>query len=386
MDSKSAEEPGPLLGGGGLGGARAGRRFSLLKWAKGQLSWLTYQGIGAVLAVPVVVKLLIRLLTSPRKTLHRVDRSQLQLPDPLPGLAHEWIETECGIRLHAVRTSQGSGKPLMLLVHGFPEAWFSWRHQMAAFRDEYEVVAVDLRGYGESSKPAGRAAYRLDRLAGDVLAVAQRLLEGNKQEQLVLVGHDWGGGVCWAAAHTAPQLLSRLVIMCAPHSKCYLPNMDWDQFKRSWYVFAFQMPWVAEAALCANDYAMLAGMLTGAELGCTTRGAIPPQEIERYKQAFGRPGTPTAAVNYYRSLVDANSRSPIPQLNQAMRRKLTVPTLLLWGEKDGALGQQLLRGTERYVETLTIQVLPGCSHWVQQDQPEEVNRRMREFLPPRSKQ
>lgn len=317
---------------------------------------------------------------SPRKTLHRTDRSQLQLPDPLPGLTHEFIESEPGVKLHAVRTSKGSGKPLMLLVHGFPEAWFSWRHQMREFRDRYEVVAIDMRGFNESSKPQGRAAYRLDRLAGDVTSVTQHLLQEAGQEHLVLVAHDWGANISWAAAHLSPHLFSRLAILCVPHPNCYLSNLDWDQFCKSWYILAFQLPWLAEAALCAEDYQMVQDTFIAPPFAPNHPDVFSNEDMERYKQAFGRPGAATATVNYYRSLIDLNSRRPAPALQQALNKKLTIPTLLVWAENDAALGQQLLRGTERHVEHLRVVVLPGCSHWAQQDQPEEVNRLLNEHL------
>ncbi|EFN51601.1 hypothetical protein CHLNCDRAFT_27786 [Chlorella variabilis] len=268
-----------------------------------------------------------------------------------------------------VRTSKGSGKPLMLMVHGFPEAWFSWRAQMAAFRDQYEIVAIDMRGYGVSSKPPGRAPYHMPELVADVNAVAGHLLEEAGQEKLVLVGHDWGANTCWGAAATAPHLFSRLAIHCVPHPECFLRNMDGDQFARSWYIFAFQVPKLAEWALCANDYQLLEEVLTKPPGGCTTPGAY----IERYKQAFGRPGAATAAINFYRRVIDLASRYPAPALQR-------VPTMVVWAENDTALGQQLLRGIERYVESVRVEVLPGSSHWVQQDRPEEVNRLLASFL------
>lgn len=349
----------------------------LIGWCR----WAGYQAVGFVLAVPIAIELLFKLITKPRSTLYRKDRNTVVFPDPLPDLTHEWIEAAPGIKLHAVRTSKGSSKPLMLMVHGFPEAWFSWRHQMAAFRDEYEVVAIEMRGYGESSRPQGRAAYRLPSLVADVTAVAQQLLEESGQEQLVLAGHDWGAYVCWCTAAASPHLLSKLAILCVPYPLCFFPNMDWDQFCRSWYIFAFQMPWLPEWYCSAGDYAMLEAVLTRPPTGCTTPGAVTPEYVERYKQAFGRPGAPTALINYYRSLIDLASRYKAPALDRALKgRRLQVPTLVMWGEQDHALGQQLLRGTEKYVDSLRVEVLAGCSHWAQQDRPAEVNKLLADFL------
>ncbi|KAL4431408.1 hypothetical protein ABPG75_006664 [Micractinium tetrahymenae] len=381
MAGKPASGPASALS----GGSGSGGGGSLLRWVKGQLSWLAYQGVGLVVSLPLALKLLLQFITNPRKTLHRKDRSQIKYPDPLPGLTHEWIETEPDVKLHAVRTSKGSGKPLMLFVHGFPEFWFSWRHQMEHFRKDYEVVAIDMRGYGESSKPKGRDAYRMNHLAGDVNAVAEHLLKESGQKQLVLVGHDWGANLCWAAAYLAPRLYRRLAILAVPHPRCYLANMDWDQFRRSWYVFAFQVPFLAEAALCANDYQQVADAFVGKPVGPDhPERYFTPEDIERYKQNFGRPGMAHASVNFYRAMIDTNTRAPFYELRQAQRGNLSVPTLILWAEKDAALGPQarsaLLRGTEKYVDRVKVVVMPGCSHWIQHEQPEETNRLLREFM------
>lgn len=375
MTDKLAPIPAPLPAGASSGSG------SVLPWLKGQLAWLVYQGIGLVVGLPVVVKLLVQLVTSPRQTLHRKDRNQIEYPDPLPGLKHEWIETTPDVKLHAVRTSKGSGKPILLFVHGFPEFWYSWRHQMEALRKDYEVVAIDMRGYGESSKPKGRDAYRMNLLAGDVNAVAQHLLEESGQKQLVLAGHDWGGNVCWAAAYLAPHLYRRLAILAVPHPRCYFANMDWDQFRRSWYVFAFQMPFIPEAIMCANDYQQVADSFMVPPMGpVNAERYFSPDDIERHKQNFGRPGVAHATINYYRAMVDTNTRKPCHELRRALKGKLTVPTLVLWGEKDAALGTQLLRGTEKHVERVKVVVLPGCSHWVQHERAEETNRLLREFI------
>ncbi|KAL4421797.1 hypothetical protein ABPG77_009603 [Micractinium sp. CCAP 211/92] len=380
MSAKPTSVSAAVSAAGSSGGGGGG---SFLRWVKGHLAWLAYQGVGVIVGLPLVLKLFTQLVTNPRKTLQRKDRNQIKFPDPLPGLTHEWIETAPDVRLHAVRTSKGSGKPLLLFVHGFPEFWYSWRHQLEAFRKDYEAVAIDLRGYGESSKPKGRDAYRMNCLAGDINAVAEHLLKESGQKQLVLAGHDWGGNVCWAAAYLAPHLYRKLAILAVPHPKCYMANMDWDQFRRSWqvYVFAFQVPFIPEAAFCANDFQQIADAFLVPPFGpANAERFFSAEDIERYKQNFGRPGMAHAAINYYRAMIDANTRKPVHELRRALKGKLLVPTLVLWGEKDGALGTQLLRGTEKYVDSVKIVILPGCSHWIQHERPEETNSLLREFL------
>ncbi|KAL4853252.1 AB hydrolase superfamily protein YfhM [Chlorella vulgaris] len=265
-------------------------------------------------------------------------------------------------RLHIARTSRGSGKPLMLLVHGFPEAWFAWAKQMAEFRDQYEVVAVDMRGYGESSKPKGWLSYHQYHLADDLLAVTEHLLQESGQKQVVLAGHDWGGHMCWCLAYMAPHLFSHLITLCVPHPGLYHKNRDLSQRIRHSYVLAFQLPWLGEAALCVNDYALLESVLY----------------IERYKQAFGRPGVQTAALNYYRAV--NNALFPTEKLHRLLAGKLLVPTLMLWGGRDINLSQVLLRDTDKHVDRLRVEVLPDSSHWMLHDCPAEVKRLMRDFL------
>lgn len=133
--------------------------------------------------------------------------------------------------------------------------------------------------------------------------------------------------------------------------------------------------------MCANDYRQIADTFLMPPLGpAHAERYFSPEDIERYKQNFGRPGMARAAINYYRAMVDANTRKPFPELRQALKGKLSVPTLILWGEKDAALGTQLLRGTEKYVDRVKIVVFPGCSHWVQHERAEDTNRLLREFI------
>ncbi|KAI3434445.1 hypothetical protein D9Q98_002522 [Chlorella vulgaris] len=375
-----AEAVGPELPAGKGGGhtAQASTHFAM-EWGGvlGCLQWAAWQVLAVLVSLPLAMSLLVQFIISPRKVLHHKDRSNLLLPDPLPGLLHQWIEAQPGVKLHIARTSRGSGKPLMLLVHGFPEAWFTWAKQMADFRDQYEVVAVDMRGYGESSKPKGWLSYHQYHLADDLLAVTEHLLQESGQKQVVLAGHDWGGHMCWCLAYMAPHLFSHLITLCVPHPGLYHKNRDLTQRIRHSYVLAFQLPWLGEAALCVNDYALLESVLVNGPGGCNP-GTVSQEYIERYKQAFGRPGVPTAALNYYRAV--NNALFPTEKLHRLLAGKLLVPTLMLWGGRDINLSQVLLRDTDKHVDRLRVEVLPDSSHWMLQDCPAEVNRLMRDFL------
>lgn len=263
----------------------------------------------------------------------------------------------------------------MLLVHGFPELWYSWRWQLEAFKEDYEVVAIDLRGFGQTEKPQGRENYRIDKLADDIACLVRAL----GHDSCTLVAHDWGGVISWVAAHTHSSLIEKLVIMCAPHPKC---EYDWDQYKRSWYILAFQAPVLPELSMTSSDCEALdAGFRTGPS-AMKTEGAITVDEVERYKQAFQQPYASTAALNLYRAYIDVVTTRPCPSFHRMVQdpEKLQTPTLVIWGADDTALGPQLAHQIPQFVEDVEVHILKSCSHWAQQDRPAEVNEIMKKFL------
>ena len=271
--------------------------------------------------------------------------------------------TTNGVRLHYV--TQGEGE-LMLLLHGFPEFWYSWRHQIPEFAQSHKVVAIDLRGYNDSDKPADPKAYGMSNLIADVEGV----IRGLGYDRCTLVGHDWGGAIAWSFAYAHPELCDRLIVMNLPHPAKFAAGlMTPQQLLKSWYIFFFQIPVLPELLLQANDYGLIAEAFKGMAIDKT---AFSPADLEAYKDAAAKRGALTAMVNYYRNALRSGGD----------RRwgVLKVPTLLIWGEQDTALGIELTYGTEEYVEDLTIRYIPNCSHWVQQEQPELVNQYMREFL------
>ena len=282
--------------------------------------------------------------------------------DGRAGWKDGWIDLD-GVRLHYV--TQGSG-PLMLMLHGFPDFWYSWRHQIPEFARDHRVVAVDMRGYNLSDKPPGRSAYSLRYLVGDVKALVDRLGEG----RAVLVGHDWGGIVAWMSAYQHPEALRGLVIMNAPHPGLVLRGVASPvQWLRSSYIAMFQVPWLPEWLLTRDDGAAMDAVFRG---GAVDKSAFSDGDIAAYREAIQRPGAVTAALNYYRNWFQPDAARSLGVLE--------VPTLLIWGERDAALGKELTYGIERYVPRLTLRYIPECGHWVQHEQPELVNRYMREFL------
>ncbi|HEY9602090.1 MAG TPA: alpha/beta hydrolase [Allocoleopsis sp.] len=275
---------------------------------------------------------------------------------------HEYINAN-GIKLHYV--TQGDG-PLMLMLHGFPEFWYSWRHQIPEFAKDYKVVALDLRGYNESDKPQEQSAYTMSELVKDVESV----IRGLGYDRCVLVGHDWGGAIAWCFAYAYPEMVERLIVLNLPHPAKFAQGLRTpQQLMRSWYAFFFQIPALPELLLQSFDYQLIGNAFTGMAVH---NNAFTSADIEAYKDAAAKRGALTAMINYYR-----NAFTGIMQREWSL---LDVPTLMIWGEQDTALGKELTYGTEEYVRDFQIRYIPDCSHWVQQEQPELVNEYMREFL------
>lgn len=276
---------------------------------------------------------------------------------------HEYI-TSNGVKLHYV--TQGEG-PLMLMLHGFPEFWYSWRHQIPEFAKDFKVVALDLRGYNDSDKPKDTSAYVMSELIKDVEGV----IKGLGYDKCVLVGHDWGGAIAWNFAYAHPEMVEQLIILNLPHPAKMAKGLRTpQQLLRSWYIFLFQLPWLPELLIQSLDYQLLEAAFKGM---AENKNAFTQADIDAYKDAVAKRGALTAMVNYYRNAFQQRMLSQDWSI-------LEVPTLMIWGEKDIALGKELTYGTDAYVRNLQIKYISTCSHWVQQEQPQLVNQYMREFL------
>ncbi len=276
---------------------------------------------------------------------------------------HKYITTN-GVKLHYV--TQGTG-PLMLMLHGFPEFWYSWRHQIPEFAQNFQVVALDLRGYNDSEKPKEQSAYIMDEFVKDIEGV----IKGLGHEKCVLVGHDWGGAIAWFFAYTHPEMLETLIILNLPHPAKFSQGfLTPQQLLRSSYMFLFQLPAIPEFLLQSFDYQIIAQTIQGTAVN---KNAFTSSDLEAYKNAAAKPGALTAMLNYYRN----NLTSFLPNKKWGI---LPVPTLMIWGENDTALGKELTYGTDAYVSNFQIQYIPNCGHWVQQEQPQLVNQYINNFL------
>lgn len=280
---------------------------------------------------------------------------------------HQW-HTVNGVRLHCAVAGSG---PLLLLLHGFPEFWYSWREQIPVLAEHFTVVAPDLRGYNDSDKPPRISDYTTEVLVEDVV----QLIHSFGYEHAVVAGHDWGGAIAWSTALARPDVVEKLIVLNIPHPRLFVQHILTNprQRLRSWYMLAFQMPWLPEIGLRANNYQTIEGAFRSMAVH---KEAFSDEVIAQYKQAIAKPQALTSAINYYRALVRGRSSGFWVELDPVAR----MPVMLIWGEQDTALGKELNQDLERYVPDLTVHFIPDASHWVQQDRPDLVNEYMLNFL------
>lgn len=263
----------------------------------------------------------------------------------------------------------GEGERLALLLHGFPQHAIMWRHQIAPLVAKgYRVWAVNQRGYGDTTRPAEVAAYGLATLAQDVAA----LIDASGATRVSLVAHDWGGFVAWAFAAWRLRPIEKLAFLNIPHPRCFARALKgWRQKTRSAYAAFFQLPRAPEWLLTAGGGVVPAYMFRHS---ASRVDAIPAEIAEFYCARICAPGAATTMLNWYRAAGDDLFTT------QGLSAPVEAPTLIVWGERDIALGVECLTGTERYVADLRVERLPGVSHWVAEDAPERVNALLAAFL------
>jgi pimeloyl-ACP methyl ester carboxylesterase len=290
-------------------------------------------------------------------------------------LTHAYADLPNGMRLHYVEAGSG---PLMLFVHGFPEFWYAWKEQLAEFSRDHRAVALDTRGYNLSSKPAEVADYRAKHLVEDLRLMVEHL--GGKP--CVIVAHDWGGALVWGLAAAHPEYVRKLVIINAPHPVVFARELRTNpaQKKASAYMNFFRTD-KAERVLSEDGYRRLLAMTV--ESWARARG-VNEEERAAYLAAWSQPGALTGGLNYYRAslLYPAEDQAQAEKLAELEARMLRVdvPTLVIWGERDQALLPGNLGGLEAHVPALTVHRITEGSHWVVHEQPERVNRLIRDFL------
>ena len=254
----------------------------------------------------------------------------------------------------------------VVLLHGFPENWRCWIRQLPDLVDAgFRVIVPDQRGYNLSDKPKGIRKYHINELVKDVLG----LIDALGYEKVHLAGHDWGAAVAWTLAHRYPQRLGRLAILNVPHPLVMRRFLfgDAEQIRRSWYLFFFQLPWLPEIGMRADDWHGAIRTLRGSGRVHTFTN----EDIQKYKVAWSQPGAMTSMINWYRALRYQN------HLPREMR--IHVPTLLMWGMKDFALTHRMARPSIDQCDDGTLILFPDATHWVQRDAAPEVNRHLINF-------
>ena len=263
--------------------------------------------------------------------------------------------TNDGVRIHYAQLGQG---PLVVMIHGFPDCWLTWRVQMPALAKDHEVVAIDQRGYNLSDRPKGVANYDMKLLVGDVAAV----IRARGRERAIIVGHDWGGIVAWTFAMTRPEMTAKLIILNLPHPRGLSRELahNPEQQRNSAYARRFQQE--------------------GAHTNLTAEGLTfwikDPAAKPRYVEAFRRSDF-EAMLNYYKRNYprEPYAEDPSPLV------KVQCPVLLIHGLKDQALLADALNGTWNWIEKdLTLVTIPEADHWVQQDAADLVTRTMVSWL------
>ena len=277
-----------------------------------------------------------------------------------------------GMRFETVQAGDPRSDHLALLLHGFPELNFAWRHQVPVFAERgYKVWVPNQRGYGGSSRPEGIRNYALDHLMADVT----RLIDASGCAKVTLVAHDWGGIVAWTYAMLGDRPLQRLVNMNIPHPTPFgAAQSTLRQLRKSWYAYFFQVPKLPELILGAGDAQAIERMFRRTS---SDPARFPDEVVEVFRANAAQPGALRAMINWYRAMrylpADIREAYKAPPI-------IRIPTLLLWGENDIALGKELTYGTEEFVEDLTLRYFPGVSHWIQQEVPEAVNAALEAWL------
>jgi pimeloyl-ACP methyl ester carboxylesterase len=316
-------------------------------------------------------------------------------------LSHRTVETN-GIRMHIVEQGEG---PLVVLCHGFPESWYSWRHQLPALAAAgFHAVAPDMRGYGQTDRPEEIDQYTLFHLVGDIVG----LIDALGKKEAVIVGHDWGAPVAWSAAQWRPDRFRAVIGLSVPflprrpvRPTTAMPQTDYTVF----YQLYFQTPGVAEAEFERDIRRTFRNILYGGSGDAPRRDPMRPMhmlprhggflanrpdptslpawltepDVDFYTAEFTRTGF-RGGLNWYRN-IDRNWELSAPFTGVPV----TVPALYIVGDRDPVVKfpgmEQLLPRLTTFVPNLRKTImLPGCGHWTQQERPGEVNAAMIDFL------
>jgi pimeloyl-ACP methyl ester carboxylesterase len=280
-------------------------------------------------------------------------------------LSHGDADVGGDVRLHYVEAGEG---PLVVLLHGFPEFWYSWRRQIPALAQAgFHVVAPDMRGYDLSDKPQSWRSYDTGLLADDVAG----LIRSFGEQSAYIVGHDWGAAVAYTVAMNHPEVVRRLAILNVPHPARMLEGFrTLKQLRKSWYMFFFQIPRLPEHLIARDDFSF-----AKRSLRADSKDAFSDEDLERYVEAWSQPGALTGMINYYRAALRRSPRKALAQM-----KPIEAQTLVIWGMRDRHLGSELAEPAPEWVPNVRVKRIPDATHWVQHDAAERVNELLVEFL------
>jgi pimeloyl-ACP methyl ester carboxylesterase len=270
------------------------------------------------------------------------------------------------IDLHAVAAGPADG-PVVVLLHGFPEFWYSWRNQIEPLAAAgFRLIVPDQRGYNKSSKPRGAASYAIPHLVSDVLAIADQL----GQDRIFLAGHDWGAAVAWSVALLHPNRIAKLAILNVPHPSVLIRYLRTNlrQLRRSWYMFFFQLTFIPEAAFSAFNFRLGVRSLVGS----SRPGTFTSGDLAQYRAAWSQPGAMTGMINWYRAA--ARHRSKFPDA------KVHVPTRILWGMHDAFLLPEMAHDSLRYCDNAELHTFASATHWLQHEEAARVSELLINFF------
>jgi pimeloyl-ACP methyl ester carboxylesterase len=268
-----------------------------------------------------------------------------------------------GIKLHTAFAGPEDGEPVILL-HGFPDAWFGWEPQIQALAEAgFRVIVPDQRGYNLSDKPAGVASYNLEILAADIAGLADFL----GIRRFNLAGHDFGGLVSWTIAMRYPDRLKQLAILNVPHPSVmrrYIRRHP-AQVLKSWYAFFYQLPALPEMVMKANNWKFL--------ISAMARG-LSKEQRNRYREAWDQPDAMKSMINWYRNMLRASAAKP------AKRPAITTPTLVIWGKLDPHISYEMAQPSADMCAGGRLVTIEHATHWVMIDAPDVVNRLLLEHF------
>lgn len=274
----------------------------------------------------------------------------------LPGTSATVATNE--VRLHT-RVAGPEDGPLVILLHGFPEFWYGWHNQIQPLADAgYRVVVPDQRGYNRSEKPDGVRSYHLDTLASDIVG----LIDAFDRETAAVAGHDWGAAVAWWLALTHPDRIDSLTAINVPHPTVMETTLrsSWRQRRKSWYMLAFQLPWLPEAISRAGNCRVLQRGLEDS----SRPGTFSAADFSRYRIAWTQPGALTAMINWYRAMLRYRPRPP--------QKQVSVPTLVMWGRQDQFLLPEMAEKSVQYCDDAQLETFSAATHWLLHEQPAET--------------